>query len=75
MTLAVIGVAGERGRRLLLLRIVKVMYFDEPRERLRADAAGAQGRARPSRAPSILLFWLVPAPLVGAAGAAARSLF
>jgi NADH-quinone oxidoreductase subunit N len=56
------------------IRLVKVMYFDE--------AAGAfepmdLGSRVVLGAASfvVLLFWLVPGPLVGAAGDAARSLF
>jgi NADH-quinone oxidoreductase subunit N len=56
------------------IRLVKVMYFDE--------AAGAfepmdLGSRVVLGAASfvVLLFWLIPGPLVGAAGDAARSLF
>jgi NADH-quinone oxidoreductase subunit N len=72
--LAVIGVVTSVIGAYYYVRIVKVMYFDEPR--------GAFDPMEPSlkavlavTSAVILLFWLVPAPLVGAAAAAARSLF
>jgi NADH-quinone oxidoreductase subunit N len=74
VALAVIGVVTSVVGSYYYLRIVKVMYFDEPR--------GAFEPMEPSlkvvlglTSAVILLFWLVPAPLVGAAAAAARSLF
>jgi NADH-quinone oxidoreductase subunit N len=74
VTLAVIGVVTSVIGSYYYLRIVKVMYFDEPR--------GAFEPMEPSlkvvlglTSAVILLFWLAPAPLVGAAAAAARSLF
>ena len=66
--------ARERGRRLLLSHIIKVMYFDEP-----------AGAVQPMRAElrTVLavaglfniLFAFYPSPLVSAASAAAKSLF
>jgi NADH-quinone oxidoreductase subunit N len=74
VALAVIGVVTSVVGSYYYLRIVKVMYFDEPR--------GAFEPMEPSlkvvlglTSAVILLFLLVPAPLVGAAAAAARSLF
>ena len=75
VALAVIGVVTSVVGAYYYLRIVKIMYFDEPPRRLRADDAGAEscvlGLAS-ARDPPVLV---VPAPLVGAAAAAARSLF
>jgi NADH-quinone oxidoreductase subunit N len=72
--LAVIGVVASVIGAYYYLRIVKIMYFDEPAGafepmpvRIRATVAVATA--------FVLLFWLVPAPLVNAAATAARSLF
>jgi NADH-quinone oxidoreductase subunit N len=74
VTLAVIGVVTTVIGAYYYLRIVKVMYFDAGRERFDAMPIGVRMVLGISTAV-ILLFWIVPAPLVGAAGAAARSLF
>ncbi len=72
--LSVIGVVTSVVGAYYYLRLVKVMYFDEP--------AGAYAPMGPGlrivlglSSVVVLLFWLVPAPLVGLAGAAAKSLF
>ncbi|HEX2136387.1 MAG TPA: proton-conducting transporter membrane subunit, partial [Microvirga sp.] len=56
------------------IRIVKVMYFDEPRARYAPLTLNLKAVLAVSSAV-VLLFWLVPAPLRGVAEAAARSLF
>jgi NADH-quinone oxidoreductase subunit N len=56
------------------LRIVKVMYFDEPAERYDSMPAGVK-LVLALCSIFVVLFGIVPAPLVAAAGAAARSLF
>jgi NADH-quinone oxidoreductase subunit N len=74
VALAVIGVVTSVVGAYYYLRIVKVMYFDE---------AGAAYDAMPVGVKFVLavssifvvLFGIVPAPLVSAAAAAARSLF
>lgn len=74
VALAVIGVVTSVVGAYYYLRIVKVMYFDE---------AGAAYDVMPIGVRLVLavssifvvLFGIVPAPLVSAAGAAARSLF
>jgi NADH-quinone oxidoreductase subunit N len=74
VTLAVIGVVTSVIGAYYYLRIVKVMYFDEPAARYDVMPAGVKlvlGLA----SIFVVLFGLVPAPLVAAAGAAARSLF
>jgi NADH-quinone oxidoreductase subunit N len=56
------------------IRVVKVMYFDDPAGAFEPMDLGSRvvlGAA----SVVVLLFWLVPGPLVGAAGDAARSLF
>jgi NADH-quinone oxidoreductase subunit N len=72
--LAVIGVVTSVVGAYYYLRIVKVMYFDDALEPFDPMAAGVKGVLVVSTAV-VVLFWLVPAPLVGAAGTAARSLF
>jgi NADH-quinone oxidoreductase subunit N len=74
VTLAVIGVVTSVIGAYYYLRIVKVMYFDEPVERFERMSPGVAFVLVVSSAV-VLLFWLVPAPIVNAAGAAARSLF
>ncbi len=72
--LAVIGVLASVVGAYYYLRIVKIMYMDEPRPRFLPMAAelklvlGASGLF-------VILFFLYPGPLVAAAAAAARSLF
>jgi NADH-quinone oxidoreductase subunit N len=72
--LAVVGVLASVVGAYYYLRIVKIMYMDEPRPaflpmatelKLVLGVAGA----------FVILFFLVPGPLVAAAAAAARSLF
>lgn len=74
VTLAVIGVVTSVIGAYYYLRIVKVMYFDAPVEGFERMPAGVSFVLVVSSAV-VLLFWLVPAPIVSAAGAAARSLF
>ena len=72
--LAVIGVVTSVVGAYYYLRLVKIMYFDEPVEPYERVPSGVKMVLALSSAV-VLLFWLLPAPLVGAAGAAARSLF
>ncbi|WP_460451373.1 NADH-quinone oxidoreductase subunit NuoN [Alsobacter sp. SYSU BS001988] len=73
-TLAVIGVVTSVVSTYYYLRIVKLMYFDEPAEAFLPMATSLKIVSGLSGA-FILLFWLWPAPLVTAATAAAKSLF
>jgi NADH-quinone oxidoreductase subunit N len=72
--LAVIGVITSAVGAYYYLRIVKIMYFDEPKEAFTPANAtlktvmGVYGILN-------LVFWLWPAPLVAAATVAAKSLF
>jgi len=72
--LAVIGVLLSVVGAFYYLRIVKIMYFDDPVERFEpmpatlATVLGVSG-------VFILLYFVYPAPLVAAAGLAAKSLF
>jgi NADH-quinone oxidoreductase subunit N len=74
VTLAVIGVVTSVIGAYYYLRIVKVMYFDEPRGAFEPMAPALKLVLGVTTAV-ILLFWLVPAPIVSAAAAAARALF
>ncbi len=72
--LAIIGVLASVVGAYYYVRIVKVMFFDEPRERfasVQAKAALVMGVT----GLYVLLYVVWPAPLVDAAGAAAKSLF
>jgi NADH-quinone oxidoreductase subunit N len=72
--LAIIGVLASVVGAYYYLRIVKIIYFDEPASAFEPmpvalkTVAGLSGLF-------LLLFWLWPAPLVSAADAAAKSLF
>ncbi|MFN3854067.1 MAG: NADH-quinone oxidoreductase subunit NuoN [Phreatobacter sp.] len=72
--LAIIGVLASVVGCYYYLRIVKLMYFDEPApafEPMRFEQKAVLGLA----ALFVTFFVLYPAPLVAAAGAAARALF
>ena len=74
VTLAVVGVVTSVVGAFYYLRLVKVMYFDEakaPYERIPPGSAIVLGVS----SAVVVLFFLVPAPLVAAAGDAAKSLF
>jgi NADH-quinone oxidoreductase subunit N len=74
VTLAVIGVVTSVIGAYYYLRIVKVMYFDEAGERYDVMPVGVK-LVLVLSSIFVVLFGVVPAPLVSAAGAAARSLF
>ncbi len=72
--LAVIGILTSAVSAFYYLRIVKVMYFDEPAPAFdRPDKT--QCAVLALSALAMLTFWVFPAPLVNAAAAAAHSLF
>jgi len=72
--LAVIGVLASAVAAFYYLRIVKVMYFDEPAPAF--DKAPLTLRAILATSTLFLLgFWLYPAPMIDAATNAAKSLF
>lgn len=72
--LAVIGVLASAVAAFYYLRVVKVMYFDDPAPRF--DQAPAMLRAVLALSTVILLgFWVYPGPIMNAATAAAKSLF
>ncbi|GJE16194.1 NADH-quinone oxidoreductase subunit NuoN [Methylobacterium marchantiae] len=72
--LAVVGVVTSVVGAFYYLRLVKVMYFDEPTAPYEAMPPGLRIVLGLSSAV-VVLFFLVPSPLVSAAGAAAKSLF
>ena len=72
--LAVIGVLLSAVGAYYYLRIVKIMYFDEPAKAF--DRQGVATRAVLALSTAIVIFYaLAPAPLTNAAMAAAKSLF
>jgi NADH-quinone oxidoreductase subunit N len=75
VTLAVIGVLTSVVGAYYYLRIVKVMYFDEPAEQLDKGVGGSLGIIMTVSAIVIAVVTLIPAPLVNRAGAAAATLF
>ena len=72
--LAVIGMIATVIGSYYYLRIVKIMYFDAPRPGFEPMPAGLRVVLGVTGAVT-LLFFVYPAPLVGAAAAAAKSLF
>lgn len=73
-TLAVIGVLSSVVGAYYYLRIIKLMYFDEPAERFEPMPGALQGVLAVSGL-LVILFFTYPAPLVAAANVAAKSLF
>jgi NADH-quinone oxidoreductase subunit N len=74
VTLAVIGVVTSVVGAYYYVRIVKIMYFDEPQAAFEPMPAGVQVVLAVTTF-IIVVFFIVPAPLVGTAAAAAKSLF
>ena len=72
--LAVIGVLASTVACYYYLRIVKVMYFDEPAPAF-APASLTIKAIYVLAGVAVLVFWVFPGPIVAAADAAAKSLF
>jgi NADH-quinone oxidoreductase subunit N len=72
--LAIIGVLASVVGAYYYVRIVKIMFFDPPREKFMAIQAKA-GLVMGVAGLAVLLYVVWPAPLVDAAGAAVKSLF
>jgi NADH-quinone oxidoreductase subunit N len=72
--LAIIGVLASVVGAYYYVRIVKIMFFDPPRERFAAIQPKA-GLVMGVAGLAVLLYVVWPAPLVDAAGAAVKSLF
>ncbi|WP_193180380.1 NADH-quinone oxidoreductase subunit NuoN [Nisaea sediminum] len=75
ITLAVLGVLASVIGAFYYLRIVKIMYFDEAEEPLDSAVPGDLKVIMTVMAAVTLLFFIVPAPLVSSAKAAASALF
>ncbi|MDP2205508.1 MAG: NADH-quinone oxidoreductase subunit NuoN [Alphaproteobacteria bacterium] len=74
--LAVFGVVASVVSAFYYLRIIKVMYFDAaPDEGLDAATDGRLNTVLVLSSGAVLLFIILPAPLLGAASAAAAALF
>jgi NADH-quinone oxidoreductase subunit N len=73
-TLSVVGVVTSVIGAFYYLRIVKVMYFDEPKGAFERMPTGAEAVLLVTTVV-VSLFWLIPSPLVTSAGVAARTLF
>ncbi|TVR09883.1 MAG: NADH-quinone oxidoreductase subunit NuoN [Salinarimonadaceae bacterium] len=74
VTLAVLGVVSSVIGAYYYLRIVKIVYFDEPKGAYEPAPFTLRVVITASTA-FMLIFWLAPAPLVSAARSAANSLF
>ena len=74
-TLSILGVLTSVVSAYYYLRIIKVMYFDEPVEALDRGVSPGLGVVMGISALLIVAFTLLPAPLVSIAGAAAATLF
>jgi len=75
ITLSVIGVLTSVVSAVYYLRVIKVMYFDEPVEGIDRAVAPSIGLVMGVSALAVLLFNLVPAGLFSSASTAASSLF
>jgi NADH-quinone oxidoreductase subunit N len=73
--LAVIGMLSSVVAAYYYLRIVKVMYFDEPAETLAKPVRADLGMVMGVTGAFTLLFFVYPAPLIAAAATAAKALF
>ncbi len=73
--LAVIGVVTSVVGAFYYLRVVKVMYFDEPAGAFNSPIAGELKGVLLVTALVTLFFFLLPGPVVGSAAVAASSLF
>lgn len=74
-TLAIIGLLSSVVSAYYYLRIIKVMYFDEPVEAFDKPVGSSMGLVMVVSTIVILAFTLIPAPLVTSAKAAAQVLF
>ena len=74
-TLAVIGVLSSVVGAFYYLRIVKLMYFDEPAEAFDRPIGREMTVILTGTSLLILLFFVVPGPLISGAAAAVSALF
>ena len=73
--LSVIGVLSSVVGAYYYLRIVKLMYFDEATQPLARPVGGELGVVMTVTGLFTILFFVIPAPILNLAGAAAKSLF
>jgi len=73
--LAVVGILTSVVAAFYYLRIVKIMYFDEPAEALDRSPGREVGLVLAGTGIFTGFFFLLPAPFLEAAGYAAKSLF
>jgi NADH-quinone oxidoreductase subunit N len=73
--LAVLGVLTSVVGAFYYIRIVKIMYFDEPREGLDKPMEWGLAGVAAISALALLLFFILPLPLLAGADAAAAALF
>jgi NADH-quinone oxidoreductase subunit N len=74
-TLAVIGVLSSVVSAYYYLRIIKIMYFEEPAEAFDRPESSAMGVVMALSTLAVVAFTFLPAPLVSGAKAAAQVLF
>jgi len=74
-TLAVIGVLSSVVGAFYYLRIIKLMYFDEPVEAFDTPIGREMTVVLTGTCLLVLLFFVAPGPLIGGAAAAAAALF
>ncbi|MGB8274522.1 MAG: NADH-quinone oxidoreductase subunit NuoN [Alphaproteobacteria bacterium] len=74
-TLAVIGVLTTVVAAYYYIRIVKLMYFDEPKDTLHRPIGRELAWIIAGSSAFVSLFFIVPGPVLTAAGAAAAALF
>ena len=72
--LAVVGVLASAVAAFYYLRVVKIMYFDDPAPRFDPSPFSLRAILALSTI-SLLIFWIFPTPILDAAGVAAKSLF
>jgi NADH-quinone oxidoreductase subunit N len=70
--LAVVGVVGALIGAFVLLRIVKLMYFDEPVDHAPIEARGDQRFLLSANGIALLVFGVLPQPLIGMCAVALR---
>jgi len=75
ITLAILGVLSSVIGAFYYLRIIKIMYFDEPVEAFDRPMAGEIRLILSVSTIFVLLFFLMPGPIVDSATAAAKVLF
>jgi NADH-quinone oxidoreductase subunit N len=74
-TLAVVGVLSSVIGAFYYLRIIKLMYFDEPSEVFDQPIGGEMVLILAGTGAAILLFFVFPGPLLDSAATAAAALF